>query len=211
MHKSLILTSFLYFLAMTAVAAEEKSPARFELTPFSAYQGGGEFERTNAGSDLKLDDATSFGLIFNMRADENRQYEIFYARQKTELDTRGLFVNEPVFDLDVEYLHVGGTYAFDSDVGTPYIVATIGASHFEPKPSGFDSETRFSFSLGGGVQLFTSKRIGLRLEGRVLGTLVKSDSEIFCRAGFDTNFCAVRVDGDLLWQWQLMAGLVSRF
>ncbi len=50
-----------------------------------------------------------------------------------------------------------------------------------------------------------------RLEGRFFATLIDSDTEIFCRSGADTNFCAVKVDGDLLLQWQAMAGLVFRF
>jgi hypothetical protein len=93
----------------------------------------------------------------------------------------------------------------------PYVVGTIGLSHFDPQGSGFDSETFFSFSFGGGAKFFADKRVGLRLEGRFFATLVDSDSKIFCRSGVDTNFCAVKVDGDLLWQWQAMAGLVFRF
>ncbi len=199
------------FLTGTSAVAQEESP-RFEVTPFLAYRVGGEFEQTSTGSDLELDESGSFGLIFNIRVDADRQWEIFYSRQKTELDSEDLFANEPVFDINVDYLHFGGTYAFAStDLGRPYIVATVGASHFEPKPSGLDSETFLSFSFGGGVNLFPNKRLGLRLEGRLFATLVDSDSEIFCRTGVDTNFCAVRVDGDLLFQWQAMVGLVLRF
>ncbi|MFQ6023206.1 MAG: outer membrane protein [Acidiferrobacterales bacterium] len=210
MRKSVILWFLLPFLTVTSVLAQEKPP-RYELTPFGAYQGGGEFEQVGTGSELELDESGSFGLVFNRRVDADRQWEIFYSRQETELDTEGLFVNEPVLDLDVDYLQFGGTYAFDSELGRPYIVATIGVSRFDPEPSGFDSETFFSFSFGGGVKLFPDKRFGLRLEGRFLATVVDSDSEILCRTGFDTNFCAVRVEGDLLWQWQMMAGLIFRF
>lgn len=210
MRKSVI-PFLLLFLTVTSVAAQEGP--RFELTPFAAYQWGGGFEQTSTGTTLELDDSASFGLIFNIRVDADRQVEIFYSRQKTETDTEGLFVNDPVLDLDVQYLHFGGTVAFDTDnpLGRPYIVATIGASRLEPRGSGFDAETFFSFSFGGGVKLFPDKRLGLRLEGRLFGTLIDSSSEIFCRSGFDTNFCAVRVEGDFLFQWQAMAGLVFRF
>lgn len=210
MCKTLISWFLLFLLTASTALADEQRP-RFELTPFAAYGGGGEFEQTSLGSDLDVDEAASFGLIFNMRADANRQYEVLYSHQETELDTDGLFANEPVLDLDIDYLHVGGTYAFDGDFGKPYVVGTIGVSRFEPTSSGFDSETFLSLSFGGGVQLFPSKRLGLRLEGRVFGSFVDSKSKIFCRSGFDTNFCAVRVDGDALWQWQVIAGLVSRF
>ncbi len=192
------------------MAAEDK-PSRFELTPFAGYQFGGEFELANSDADLELDEAQSFGLIFNMDIDGEKQYEFYYSRQETELENEGLFLNEPVVDIDVEYLHVGGTLVFAGDSVRPYVVGTIGLSHFDPQASGLDSETFFSFSFGGGVKLFADKRIGMRLEGRLFSTLIDSDTEIFCRSGVDTNFCAVKVDGDLLFQWQAMAGLTFRF
>ncbi len=210
MQKSTIRWFVIGCLAVTPVAAEEK-PSRFELTPFAGYQFGGEFELEGSDTELELDEAQSFGLIFNMDIDADRQYEFYYSRQETELDNKGLFLNEPVLDLDVEYLHVGGTVAFAGDSVRPYVVGTIGLSRFDPQGSGLDSETFFSFSFGGGAKFFADKRVGLRLEGRFFATLIDSDSEIFCRSGADTNFCAVKVDGDLLLQWQAMAGLVFRF
>ncbi len=210
MQKSTIRWFFICCLAATPVAAEEK-PSRFELTPFAGYQFGGEFELEINDTELELDEAQSFGLIFNVDVDADRQYEFLYSRQETELDNEGLFLNEPVLDLDVEYLHVGGTLAFAGDSVRPYVVGTIGLSRFDPQGSGLDSETFFSFSFGGGAKLFADKRIGIRLEGRFFATLIDSDTEIFCRSGADTNFCAVKVDGDLLLQWQAMAGLVFRF
>lgn len=211
MRQAATLWFLVFCLTPTALAAQEQS--RFELTPFLAYRVGGEFEQGNTGSDLELDESRSVGLILNVRIDADRQWELFYSRQRTELDAQGLFINEPVFDINVDYLHFGGTYAFASDtsLGRPYIVGTIGATRFEPKPSGLDSETFLSLSFGGGLNLFPDKRLGLRLEGRLFATLVDDDSKIFCRTGIDTNFCAVHVDGDWLFQWQAMAGLVFRF
>jgi len=210
MQKSTIWWFLMCCLAATPVAAQDK-PSRFELTPFAGYQFGGEFDLVNSDTELELDGAPSFGLIFNVDIDADKQYEFFYSRQETELDNKGLFLNEPVFDLDVEYLHFGGTLAFAGDSVRPYIVSTIGLSRFDPQGSGLDSETFFSFSFGGGVKLFPDKRIGMRLEARFFSTLINSNSEIFCRSGVDTNFCIVKLDGDLLWQWLAMAGLVVRF
>ena len=211
MRKFTILCLPLSFLAATPAIAQDASP-RFALTPFLAYQGGGEFEQTNTGSALKLDDSASFGLIFDIQLDPDRQVEIFYSRQETEADTAGLFVDEPVLNMNVDYLHFGGTFAFgDSDTARPYIVATVGASRFEPKAAGLDAETFLSFAFGGGVNLFPYKQVGLRLEGRLFGTLMNSNSALFCRTGGDTNFCAVSVNGDVFFQWQAIAGLVVRF
>jgi hypothetical protein len=211
MRKFTILCLPLSFLTVAPAIAQDESP-RFALTPFLAYQGGGNFEQTSTGSALELDDSESFGLIFDIQLDADRQFEIFYSRQETEADTAGLFVGEPVLDIDIDYLHFGGTVAFgDSDTARPYIVATVGASRLEPKASGLDAETFLSFAFGGGVNLFPNKHVGLRLEGRLFGTLMNSSSTLFCRTGVDTNFCAVTVNGDVFFQWQAIAGLVVRF
>jgi hypothetical protein len=211
MRKFTILCLPLSFLMAAPAIAQDESP-RFALTPFLAYQGGGEFEQTGTGSPLKLDESGSFGLIFDMQLDADRQFEIFYSRQQTEADTAGLLAGQPVLDINVEYLQFGGTVAFgESDTTRPYIVATVGAARFEPKASGLDSETFLSFSFGGGVNLFANKPVGLRLEGRLFGTLTNNDTTLFCKTGTDTNFCAVSVNGDVFFQWQAMAGLVVRF
>ena len=54
-------------------------------------------------------------------------------------------------------------------------------------------------------------RIGIRLEARAWGTLMQSDTDIFCRTGPEQNLCAVRVDGKVLGQVETIAGVVFRF
>jgi hypothetical protein len=91
------------------------------------------------------------------------------------------------------------------------MVATIGASRFEPDNSEYDSETFFSFSIGGGYKMAVTPRVGLRLEGRALGSFVSSDSAVFCRSGDGSSGCLIAVSGNLVWQWEMSAGLRVRF
>ena len=111
----------------------------------------------------------------------------------------------------MDYLHAGGTFLFDGEVARPYIVATLGASHFDPDDSNFDSETFFSASFGGGLKLFPKKRFGIRLEGRLFGSWLDTESDIFCQTGPQANVCAVSIEGNVLWQWQTTAGFIFRF
>ena len=91
------------------------------------------------------------------------------------------------------------------------MAATAGAAHFSPRLPGFGAETYLSGSLGGGLQLRADKRLGVRLEGRVFGTFLDHDGEIFCNTSGETNDCALIVDSELLIQWQVGAGVVFRF
>lgn len=197
-------------LVATAVNAQTES-SRFELTPFAGFTFGGEFDDMTSDSSLTLDDNASFGLILDIRESANTQWEILYSRQATRADTTGLLTSGPSFDLDVHYIHGGGTYLGDGDRARPFLAATIGATHFEPGLADFGSETFFSFSIGAGFQLRPNDRLGIRLEARAYGTVLESDTELFCRTGPTENICAIRSEGTILWQLQTLAGFVFRF
>jgi hypothetical protein len=59
--------------------------------------------------------------------------------------------------------------------------------------------------------MLKSKRVGLRLEARVLATFVNTDGAIFCRTGPQVSGCAITVHGQALYQWEASAGVVFRF
>ena len=199
------------FIAASATAEEREKSGRFELTPFAGLGFGGEFDAVDqATGDPELDDAGVFGLIFNAQAAHNTQYEVIYSRQSTELDTSAVVVDEPLLDIDVHYLQIGGTYVFEGEFAQAYVALTAGLAHFDP-PADFDSETFFSGSLGVGARIFPYERFGIRVEGRVFGTLADGDSDVFCRTGPDNNVCAVGAEGDIVGQWLLFAGATLRF
>jgi opacity protein-like surface antigen len=203
-------------LASASAASAGEATHNIEITPFAGYVFGGSFDSDEGGStasqDVDLDDAASYGLIVNWPAEVNTEWEVYLSRQSTSLKVPGLFAPDQtgLADLDITFLQAGGTYFFEGERARPYIVATVGASRFEPDDSAFDSENFFAFGIGGGVKLAPTSRLGLRLEGRVLGSVVNSDSAVFCRSGPAANGCLVAVNGSMVWQWEVLAGLVFR-
>jgi opacity protein-like surface antigen len=194
----------------TPAAAQNKS-FKYELTPFAGYRLGGSFDELDGDAEVDLNDSNAQGIMFNIKAKPNGQYELLYSRQDTDADTVGFFVNDPTIDIEVEYFHFGGTYLFDGDNTRPFIALTVGLSHFDPQLLDSGSESFFSASFGGGVQLNASKRIGVRLEARVFATFVEDDSRIFCSSIDGAGSCLIQVDGRVLSQWEARAGLVFRF
>ena len=186
---------------------------KFEITPYAAYSFGGTFNDVDDSASATLKDSGNFGLLLNFREGYNTQWELLYSRQSTEASVTGLSTGDPVLDIDVHYLQAGGTYQGDGDTFRPYLAVTIGATHFDVKTAGFDSDTFFSFSLGPGLQFRPNERLGLRLEVRAFGTLIRSDSALFCvsNPGGGSAGCAITVAGEVLWQVQTMAGVVFRF
>ena len=185
--------------------------SKFEITPYAAYRMGGSFDEKDGAGRVELNDSSAEGILFNMAANPNGQYEILYARQRTDAETFGFFANDPTIDMDVEYLQLGGTYLLDGDSTRPFVALTIGVTQFDPQLPDTGSENFFSASLGGGIQIRARKRLGIRLEARVFTTFVEDDSDIFCSSIDGAGACLVRVDARTLTQWEARAGVVFRF
>ena len=194
----------------TPSAAQDK-PFKFEVTPFAGYRMGGSFSEKDGDGRVELNDSDSQGIMLNIKANPKGQYELLYARQNTDARTEGFLAGDPTIEMDVEYFHFGGTYLFDGENTRPFIALTIGMSLFDPQLLDTGSESFFSASLGGGVQLNASKRFGVRLEARVFTTFVDNDSNIFCSSNGGSGACLIEVDARTFTQWEARAGLVFRF
>jgi opacity protein-like surface antigen len=194
---------------------EESTPANYswEVTPFIGYRGGGNFdlEGSPTAKKVDLDDDGSFGLAVNLftSGDKMESYELFYSRQEASVAKSSPLAP---FDLNVEYLHLGGTVNFNDDMPIrPYFVGGLGLTRFSAQSGGGGDDSHFSFSLGGGVKLPVTKHFNVRLEARGFLTLVNSDSAFFCISGSQGGACSVRVRGDSFIQYELLAGAAFAF
>ena len=194
-------------LAGSSAALGQDGPGDFEITPFGGYRFGGTFEITGSDESYELEDSASFGLILNLREAQNTQWELLYSSQSTDAELSGSGLQQAV-GIDMQVLQVGGTYQGSDERLRPYVALTVGGTHVS---SDVDSDTFFSGSLGLGLQILPNKRIGIRIEARAHATLTDSETDLFCSTGPDRNICAVRVDGDVLSQFETFAGVVFRF
>jgi hypothetical protein len=196
----------------TTVVQAADSDRIFELTPYGAYRFGGTFDVVDTDTSYKLEDSPSYGLILNIRQQDNTQWEILYSSQQTDALFSGATVNSALVDVDMQTLQGGGTYQGSGDRVRPYIADTIGGTQIKTSANGASrSDTFWSGSIGLGLQIRPTDRIGLRLEARAYGTLMDSDTDRFCQTGSNQNVCAIRVDGTLLSQVETIAGIVFRF
>lgn len=184
----------------------------WEVTPFVSYRGGGNFDlEGSTAADVDLDDHGAFGFAVNLflGGDKTESYELFYSRQQTNVAK-----NSPLapFDLNVEYLHIGGTLNLNDELPVrPYIVGGLGLTRFSPQTGNGGDDSRFSLSLGAGLKLPVTKNFSVRLEGRGYLTLVNSDSAFLCVSDTSGGTCAVRVKGESFIQYELLAGAAFAF
>ena len=125
----------------------------------------------------------------------------------------GVWLQSIVQEYESQIVRYAARLLGDGEHARPYLAAGIGATHFNVKTEGFGSDTFFSFSVGPGVQLMPHSRIGIRIEARAYGTLVQSDTALFCVSdpGGGTAGCAIAVSGAVLWQFQASLGVIFRF
>jgi hypothetical protein len=199
--------ALLLCLASPARAQEQREYNDFEFTPFVGYMAGGEFEDPTDSSDRDLDAGTDFGLIVNAATDWWRHYEMLYARQSTELD------GVAPFDMDVEYLQFGGTVSYpdaEAKYVIPYFGMTIGAARFSPDQAGLDDETKFALTMSTGLRIPITKHFGVRLDLRAFGTVLDSDSDIFCVSSAGVT-CRIKAKGDFFLQYSANLGVTLGF
>ena len=199
----LLLSLAMLLLSMLPAAAADWG---VEITPYAGYHVGGGFEDNTTGYSLDAKEGAVYGLILDLADTPETQYELFYGFQRTQVTGGGTFGGNSLFDLDVHYLHLGGTYMFESEKVRPYVAGGLGATHFVPDGNGMSSKTYFSISLGGGAKIPISGRVALRLEGRGFLTILPDSTSIFCVSSGGAA-CQVNVQGDVFGQFLLMAGL----
>lgn len=198
------------FSAMASAA-----PPRFELTPFFGARLGGDFELVDEAGDVEqsvdLDSGTGYGLDLGLYRDSSSFYELLYSRQEANLDSSDTSVDG--IDVTVEYLHFGGTLLIPQEEQwlLPYLSLTIGATRFEPKEGDYDSETKFSASLGGGLRVPFNERVAATLGVRGYLTFVDSDTDLFCVSGSGGGTCLLRSSGSTFFQGEATLGLTLRF
>ena len=199
----------LLFILASLTPSVSVQAADFEVTPLLGYTFGGSIKDSETDDSFDFDDSVSYGVILGLR-DESKKgsafYEILYSHQPTYLkvDDKALFEKDHL-DVDINYFHFGGRFGTDGEMVNPFVVAGVGVTYFDVK--GGDSETKFSFSIGGGVIVPLSDRISLRFEGRGFGTVLDNDSSAFCV----NNQCLVDLKGEVLWQYTGFSGLAFSF
>lgn len=201
-------------LTILTIAAPERDlraedrMSGIELTPIGGYRYGGTIRVEGADSSWNVADSSSFGLIVNLPHDTNTRYEFAYFEQSSEAELDGVTIGRSIVDIEQKTLQIGGRYQWPGEAVYPYLSATIGGTRVE---AAGERDTFFSGSVGLGLLISPTSRVGVRVEARAHGVFVNSKTDLLCRTGPDLNVCFIRVEGDMLSQIETFAGFVVRF
>ena len=191
--------TLLLFLAAPAQAVE--------VAPFAGYRFGGYFADTNTATEFEVADASAYGLMVDFDLEPDKQIEVYLSRQNTHLTASGIFTGDPLFDLAIDYYHIGGIYMMPGSTRVrPFLSGTFGLTSMAPKRADLTTENRLSIALGTGAKIYFTEKLGLRFDLRAIYTALNADTEIFCSGG-----CAIKVYSSGFVQTEVGAALMMIF
>jgi len=177
------------------------------LTPFAGFRLGGSMTDYYSGAEFDISDDWTYGGIVDIGIPGGRAIELLYSHQGTELTARGgVTPTIDTVDFDVDLWQAGVMQEKPlSPTVAGYGVGTLGVTSFS-WPG--DSSTRFSLGFGGGVKVFPTKNVGLRLDGRGYVTFVDTDAAYVGAGG---GGLTVSFASDAIFQAEFLAGVTFRF
>lgn len=205
--------AFLYLgvsaFAAAPLKAGEHQLRRIEITGFGGMQFGGS--TLSRLGQFQLAAKPSYGAMLDIRVRPDATVQFLYDRQDTVLDFRDnhpFFPTRVLVDVAVEYYHAGGTVELSDKRLRPYISMTMGATRFAPGREDLSDEWRFSIGFGAGFKTYVTPRFGVRVDGRVWPTFLRTSGGFFCSA---PGGCLVSVEADFLTQGNVTGGLFFTF
>jgi len=195
------------------VPFESSAQRKVEITHFVGYQFGGRI-RFYEG-ELRVKDNANFGVALSTEIRPNVQFEVSWSQMKTSANFRPNYDYEYLsgsFDVNVNYFQAGGIWEMDKGKLRPYGLFSLGATWFDAKKSSIEDAWRFSIALGGGLKIWLSDHIGIRLQGRLLLPMYFSGAGLFCGIGTGGSGCGVSVGtGSTIVQGDFTGGLIFAF
>lgn len=169
--KKIILKSALIFAVILLLdPVSSFAQGKFELTPMVGYQFGGKL-RLYEG-DLKIEDNLNYGIVGDIEVAKDTKLEILWTHMETTADFKPYYNYEYLdidpFDINVGYIQIGSVREINMDNIRPFGAFTLGTTYFLPKDNTYQDTWKFSMTLGGGVKIWLTDRIGIRAQGRLM-------------------------------------------
>jgi hypothetical protein len=195
------------------LGASTLSAQGFEITPLYGYRFGGDFFELLTRRPLDIDGAPAVGIAVDVPTSDGFQIEALFTHQHANALVPVLPPGPPLnWAFDVDHWQGGGLQEYD--IGRPkvrpFLTGTLGLTRYATEGQ---NEIRFTLGAGGGVKLFPSRHVGVRLDGRAFMTFADADVAFFACStiGPNAGTCAVGFNANLVWQAEFTAGLVVKF
>ncbi len=192
----------LAFLAIGGVGALHAESV--EIAPFYGLRFGGNLVNDATGDPIHLDAAGALGATANIPLPGLREkLELLYSHQSSGFSSGGI----GSIDVDVDVYQAGllKEYMTEVDKFRPFLVGTLGLTHFAFE-SPFNDKDLFSVGLGGGFKYLATEHVGFRLDARAYVSFVEGSGSIACGNG-----CVVHYQSSTFIQGEITPSVVVSF
>jgi hypothetical protein len=163
--KKIVLSFSLFLLIIGNAFAQQ-----VEITPQFGYQIGAKYNYYNGY--LKLTDSEQYGLTLNFPMNNHGlQADVFWVMQNAavRIKDRYDFPRETeLSEVSVNHFQFGFIQVWQNQDVQPFAGLSAGFTVFSPEDSFYDSNTRFSIGMTGGIKYFFTDAIGMRLQTQLL-------------------------------------------
>lgn len=206
-NQKLLIAVLLFILS---ISIQEVSAQSLELHGFGGYQLHGKALLYDG--DFHINDAANYGGKLSVALASTTHVEFSYMRS----DTEGRFypfTGTPgdLVSLSSNYIQLGGVQEADLGKIRPFGTLTVGMVVWSPKSSQYNSKTQFSATVGGGLKIWLTDFLGIRLQGTMLMPMVWNGVGFGCGIGTGGSGCGGNVYTRITpFQGEFSGGLIIR-
>lgn len=166
-----MLNKILIFLTLGLISSLTFGQTRFgqdiEINPYGGFFFGGRLSVSEGRLNYK--DVGNYGgtISMNIRGPMRAELTWNSVNSRLVLEKYGTGLDNELFDMTINYIHVGVTWTAKSGKVQPYGLFSSGVVIFDPDSRKYSSEWLWSFSLGGGLKYYFNRSLGLRLQARL--------------------------------------------
>jgi len=199
--KKILLSLSLFFIFLGTSVAQQ-----IEITPQFGYQVGAKYNFYNGY--LKLTDSEQYGVTLNFPINSyGLQADVFWAMQNAAVKIKDYydFIRETELSkISVNHFQFGFIQVWQNQDLQPFAGLSGGFTVFSPDDSSYNSSTKFSIGMTGGIKYFFSDSIGVRLQTQLLVPIDWGGVYIY------PGGSSVQVGGSIL-QLNFSGGLIFAF
>lgn len=218
MWRALAFSLTLMAVLAPAVFAQHK----FEISPYAGIRTAGSFRGEEQLVTYDVQSAPTFGVFADFMVTRQLAIEFLWGHASSTVDKKTAMLggdvpsppiepevpDGPIFDLAIDYFHGGVRYDGGNEKYTPYIAGGVGLARFNPDAAMASSVSKFSFSIGAGINAYLTDRIGVRFDARAFGTRAGGREEDFACGVFG---CVTFERASTFWQSHFVGALIIRF
>ena len=198
------LTRTAFAVALLACAAP-LSALSVEVAPFVGMRAGGDVFQIVSVRPAVVDHDPVIGLVLDVPLWEGLQIEGLFSHLPINVNVYAdTYTQTTRLHGAMDHWQAGALQEFGRGAVRPFLSGVLGLTRYAIEA---DSEYRFSVGGGGGVKIFPTSRVGVRLDGRVFSTFLDASTSAGICGGAG---CVVGIHVDVSWQFEMTAGVVVR-